>query len=99
MRCPTGDAVFTKACGALQSMRHLPVGPSVCRRRYENDISDRTTDPALLPAAYERTFEVASDLGLAAVALPGPCRPRRLPLSRRRGAHRDAGGRHVEYRP
>ena len=46
------------------------VGPNVSGRRYENDISDRTTDPALLPAAYERTFEVASDLGLAAVALP-----------------------------
>ena len=71
VRCPTGDAVFTKACGALQSMHVIyTVGPNVSGRRYENDISDRTTDPALLPAAYERTFEVASDLGLAAVALP-----------------------------
>ena len=72
VRCPTGDAVSTKACGALQSTHVIyTVGPNVSGRRYETDVSgDATTDPAKLPAAYARTFEVASDLGLAAVALP-----------------------------
>ena len=72
VRCPTGDAVSTKACGALQSTHVIyTVGPNVSGRRYESDVSgDATTDPAKLPAAYRRTFEVASELGLAAVALP-----------------------------
>ena len=97
VRCPTGDAVFTKACGALQSMHVIyTVGPNVSGRRYENDISDRTTDPALLPAAYERTFEVASDLVRRRGAAGVSCGAR---YPRRRGAHRDAGGRRVEYRP
>ena len=68
VRCPTGDAVATKACGALQSTHVIyTVGPNVSGRR---DVGDATTDPALLPAAYARTFEVAEELGLAAVALP-----------------------------
>ena len=72
--------ISTQVMEGLDQMKWAPnmqqlINPNALiaklERRYESDVSgDATTDPAKLPAAYRRTFEVASELGLAAVALP-----------------------------
>ncbi len=60
--CPTGQAVATTA-GRLRAKKVIhAVGPV-----YKDG---RTGEPALLAAAYEASFKLASELGLRSIALP-----------------------------